>query len=267
MNQLVRVVPQNIKEKILYTTTPDKIQILKTNGLATFYVSLKNVNNIESDGSLVFWTQYNDSGAGIYCCDSGAMNQRQVYQSSNYSEIHDIVLDEQNKQIYFIASKIKNGDIAGYYILKVDYDGNNFATLVTSSNAYMPHSIKLGGGYIFWCDSNGITEGFLMRCALNGSNVVELLVTSGHIKTIFVKDRDLYIGGIGLLARTDFSGNKLTYLSTSGLSIINDIAIDRNDMYLCDIGINCIVKTDLNGNDPKRVTHDSIKRQSLCLVG
>ena len=248
----------------MYIALNNKIQLLNNGKVFSFYTGSKYISDLCCDGDL-FWSQFSDGNASIYSCDS-KNNVKQLVDSDTNSEIRCIALDPDNRKIYFVINELKNGLINWYRLWSCSYDGSNLQIVYKSKNNYTPHSIAVGGGYVFWCDGEGIADGYVMRSNLNGDGVVELLLTSGHIRSICVQDNVLYLGGAGLLSKSDLNGNNIVYLPTSGLSIINDIKISNGSMYLCDLGIGAIIQTDLNGNDPKRLTDDYITMTAMCIV-
>jgi len=268
-------------EIALYMANPSgtgSLEILFSSG--TIKTMLSNVHNIagvrvDQTYGNIFWCQVElqggrPSGTTISCCGTNGDGATVVVNLPDYDGVRGFDLDKINKKIYFVVDKLHGSDNLVYDVKRCNYDGSNIESVV-DGNLYIcsPTSLTIDvkNQYVFWCDSHGLSEGYVHRSNFDGSGYVTLLSTNGYVREVCVHDNVLYIGGSGLLAKVNEQGGNEVLLPHTGLSIIDSIDVSESGvMYISDLGVKKVVRTDLNGNNLKVLVNDSGSRSSISCV-
>ena len=252
----------------------------------TVLTDLTNISCVRVDmqSRKIFWSQVeltvgNPSGTSIFCSDMDGTNVTEIVSLSTYDGIRSFDLDRVNKKIYLVVDR--NWDLSPsltYYVMKCDYDGANLQDVHNGTNSFIRSptglTVDVSNGYVFWCDSYGLEQGAVHRCELDGSNYVQLLSTTGLVRAICAYNSELYMGGSGVLTKTDLNGENQEFLSFLQLSVVVSIDIkveDPNDldgpanMYIADSGVNKVFINDLTGFSRTAIINDSDPRVAVCV--
>lgn len=244
----------------------------------TVLSDLTNISCVKTDveSGKIFWSQTeltvgSPSGTSISWCDIDGNNVETIVYLSTYDSIRHFDLDRVNKKIYLVADRNwDGGSFLVYHVMRCDYDGGNLQNIYNGTNLFISSptclTVDVNNEYVFWCDSYGLDYGAVHRSDLDGSNHVQLLSTTGYVRAICAYQNELYMGGSGLLAKTDLDGNDQELLSFLQLSVVASIDIDSNEnMYIADRGVNKVFINDLTGNTRTAIVNDSDPRVSVCV--
>ena len=239
-----------------------------SDGKIKFIVQNLKIDDLAIDAinDKIFWSQVGRPYAAIYCSKLDGTEITTVIHDTTMDGVRAIALDRSSQKIYYAIDKIgPNGNLL-YHIRRCDYTGQNDILIHMNTTVCTPSALALGGGYLFWCDSRGLFEGYVTRCNMDGSGLKVILSTSGYIKALHVYGACIYVGGSGVMARADFDGGNEVFFKIKGLSIVKDIVAHGADLYILDVGTKSIIKTDLLGDGREKIYQDLYYRSAICLA-
>lgn len=252
----------------------------------TILTGLTNISCVRTDIEYgkIFWSQVeltgsNPSGTSLFCCNMDGTDVTEIASLSTFDGIRSFDLDRVNSKIYLVVDRNWNGGSnVIYYVMRCDYDGANLQDVHNGTNPFLRSptglTVDVNYGYVFWCDSYGLEQGAVHRCDLDGSNYVQLLSTTGLVRAVCAYNSELYMGGSGVLTKTDLNGENQEFLSFLQLSVVVSIDIkveDPNDldgpanMYIADSGVNKVFINDLTGFSRTAIINDSDPRVAVCV--
>lgn len=213
----------------------------------------KTIRGICFDEQIVFWA----IGSSIQCLN---LKSNEILDISFDGEVLDIVLDKKSKSICLLCKTN-----TGYCVQKCGYNGSNKLVVSNIQGTLLPLSITIFNDVVYWCDSL-LNEGYVYSSNLDGTDFKPILSTVGMVKCVHCCNEKLYIGGSGLFAYTDLDGKNEVLLNSKGLSIIEDMDSNKDNLYLSDVGVGKIFKCDFYASSLEQTNNDYIKRSRICLV-
>lgn len=268
-SQPVEQVSVSLSPAFIYAVNmmQNRIEAICLDGtIRTILLWNKDISGLGLDRAVgkMFWS----SGKSIYCSGLDGSDQAMILQNESMTGIRDLTLDAINKKIYYlIDQRNKQDEVLIYHVRRCDYNGQNDVK-IQESVSRVPQAIEVDpkNGLIFWCDGGGLKDGYMLRCDYSGNNMKVLLFTSGYVRALAADGKNIYIGGADLFAAVDYNGENERIFTMNGLSLISDLLIKDQHLYISDVGMNFVGRTDLNGETVEFLSKDSVKRSSISFA-